>query len=101
MGVSKWRGARGALVLPSGAAGKSANLTQRRGSGLTPTPVILHDLLRLGERGRGVGRRPQDPGEGAPLQQLTPLAATSGDFVFSRADRLLGAAARFDGHEVA
>ena len=41
------------------------------------------------------------PRELAALQQLAALAAAAGDFVLRRADRLLRAARRFDGHQVA
>src|SRR3954462_2119518 len=38
-------------------------------------------LVRAARRRRGLGQRPDDPGELAALQQLAPLAAAAGDLV--------------------
>ena len=56
---------------------------------------------RSGQVGRSLGHGQDDPRELAALQQLAALSAAAGDLVFRRADRLLRAAAGFDGHQIA
>ena len=54
-----------------------------------------------GQRRRRLGRRPEDPGELAALQQLAALAAAAGHLVLAGADGLFGAARGFDRQQIA
>src|SRR5918996_4889080 len=56
--------------------------------------------LRIRQRRRRFGYRPEDARESPALQQLASFAAAAGDLVLRRADRLLAAARGFDGQQV-
>src|SRR3989442_241429 len=67
---------------------------------------ICHQLLAIKplaicERWRRLRHRPDDFRESAALEELASFAAATGHFVFAGADRLLGAARRFDGQQIA
>src|SRR6188768_1371217 len=55
----------------------------------------------LGKGRRRLGHWRDNPRELSALQELAALAAAAGHFVLGCADRLFGAAARFDRHQVA
>src|SRR5438093_69671 len=72
-----------------------ANGKWKMGISLSPQPLAMR------ERRRRVRQRPDDARELSPLEQLAAFAAAAGHLVFRRADRLLGAAGRLDGEEIA